>query len=267
MKISKLLALFGVLILLLTSPAYVSAAPPDNAGKGPLDKTVFVHYPRPEPARPAKPGPGGTGTLSSDYKYSGVHWANPAVSYYVNPANSGVDTSITVAAIRASFDTWDNASGALSYTNVGTTALAGGNLDGYNVVSWADISSQYPGAIAVTIVWSYRYNKQIAEVDTLMNIGSGFTWSYTAPDTAHDLSGTATADASRYTDPSNGGVAGTYDIRNIMTHEAGHWLMLGDLYNSTDNELTMYGYGSTGQIKKDTLGYGDELGVERIYGP
>jgi len=51
-----------------------------------------------------------------------------------------------------------------------------------------------------------------------------------------------------------------------MTHEAGHWLMLGDLYNSTDSELTMYGYGSTRELKKDTLGYGDELGVEYIYG-
>lgn len=50
-----------------------------------------------------------------------------------------------------------------------------------------------------------------------------------------------------------------------MTHEAEHWIMLGDLYNSLDSELTMYGYGSTGQTKKDTLGYGDDLGVERVY--
>jgi hypothetical protein len=42
--------------------------------------------------------------------------------------------------------------------------------------------------------------------------------------------------------------------------------MLGDLYNSKDSKLTMYGYGSEGELIKDTLGYGDELGVERVYG-
>jgi len=51
-----------------------------------------------------------------------------------------------------------------------------------------------------------------------------------------------------------------------MTHEAGHLIMLGDLYNSGDAYLTIYGYGSVGEIKKDTLGYGDELGVEHVYG-
>ncbi len=98
-----------------------------------------------------------------------------------------------------------------------------------------------------------------------MNSGSGFTWSYTNPNLTNDLTGVAIATAGRYTDPTNAGVAGTYDIRNIMTHEAGHWVMLGDLYNNSDSELTMYGYGLTGEIKKDTLGYGDELGVESVY--
>ncbi len=52
-----------------------------------------------------------------------------------------------------------------------------------------------------------------------------------------------------------------------MTHEAGHWLMLSDLYNGRDSLLTMYGYGDYGELYKDTLAYGDELGVEKIYKP
>jgi len=98
-----------------------------------------------------------------------------------------------------------------------------------------------------------------------MNSGTGFAWSYTLPSVTHDLTGPATSDPDRYSDPVNLGVANTYDIQNIMTHEAGHWIMLSDLYNNKDSALTMYGYGSKGELKKDTLGYGDELGVERVY--
>ncbi len=134
-----------------------------------------------------------------------------------------------------------------------------------NVISWADISSQYPNAIAITTVWYYTYSKAIAEVDTQMNTGS-MAWSYTPPNIVPaDLSGRAISNASRYADPTNLGTAGTYDIRNIMTHEAGHWIMLGDLYNSRDSKITMYGYGSMQELKKDTLAYGDERGVESVY--
>ncbi len=53
----------------------------------------------------------------------------------------------------------------------------------------------------------------------------------------------------------------------IMTHEAGHWIILGDLYTGKDSYLTKCGYGALGEIEKDTLGYGDELGVEKAYSP
>ena len=266
MKISNYIRLSAALILLVTSVAAMGAAPVENGGKGPLDKTVFVHYPKHEPAKPAKPGPGGTGVLSSSYKYSGVRWGNPSVDYYVN--TSGTTVGRAAEAIQASFEIWGAASSDLKFNYQGATAKeAGGTADETNVVSWADITQDYPHAIAVTFIWSYRYNKQIVEVDTIMNSGSGFVWSYTSPKETQDLSGPAVSDATRYADPDKSGDSGTYDIRNIMTHEAGHWIMLGDLYNSTDSLLTMYGYGSLGEIAKDTLGYGDELGVERAYGP
>jgi hypothetical protein len=89
-----------------------------------------------------------------------------------------------------------------------------------------------------------------------MNNGNGFNWSYTTPIPV----------SVDYSDPSNNSnYAGTYDIRNIMTHEAGHWIMLGDLYNNGDSFLTMYGYGSLGELKKDTLGKGDVIGVRKAY--
>jgi hypothetical protein len=265
--------LLGVLIitaLLVGLMGTVAAASPgNNPGKGPLDKVVFVHYPKGALARHQPGGGNGAvlrGVLSPDYSYSGIHWADPtAIEYWVNTTGSGVSAGTTAAAVEAALATWDNADGPLGYHYQGTTGLQGGALDGYNVVSWTDISAQYPNAIAVTSVWYYRYSRQIAEVDTQMN--NALPWSYTGPGSVPDLSGSAQPVATRYADPSGTGVSGTYDIRDIMTHEAGHWIMLNDLYKGRDSLLTMYGYGSTGEISKDTLGYGDELGVEAVYGP
>jgi hypothetical protein len=269
-KILLAALVIAVLLLGLVGTA-VAASPAGNPGKGPIDKVVFVHYPK---DAPGKPLPGGrdprgvlSGVLSPDYSYSGYRWADPtAVKYWVNPSGSGVNTTTTLTAVQAAFATWDNADGPLGYSYQSTTTLGGGGYNGgVNVVSWANISAQYPNAIAVTFIWIYRYTRQIAEVDTEMN--SALPWSYTAPNVTHDLSTQASANISRYTDPTNSGAPGAYDIRDIMTHEAGHWIMLGDLYSSRDSLLTMYGYGATGEISKDTLGYGDERGVEAVYGP
>jgi hypothetical protein len=260
--------IIGILLTGLVGTA-VAASPEDNPAKVFTNKVVFVHYAKDAPARHQSGGgkPGGTltGVLSADYSYSGIHWADPTdIEYWVNPTGSGVSAGSTVAAIEAAMATWDNASGPLGYDYQGTTDLGAGVADGYNVVSWADISAQYPNAIAVTTVWYYRNGKHIAEVDTVMN--SALPWSYTDPGSTPDLSGAAQPTESRYADPSGSGAANKYDIRDIMTHEAGHWIMLGDLYRSKDSLLTMYGYGSTGEISKDTLGYGDERGVEAVYG-
>ncbi|MCL5960166.1 MAG: hypothetical protein M1358_12790 [Chloroflexi bacterium] len=260
---------FAVLLLLLFAISLSAFAQGDNGqgpDKGPLDKVVFVHYPKGlDPnAKPSKPqGGGGSGVLSPSYKYSGVHWGDPngandqGIPYWINPANSSqVATPDVVIAVEASFQTWQgaNTSGRLSYVDAGTTTSAGAVLDSANTVSWWNISASYPNAIAVTTVWYYRFTKEIAEFDLVFN--DAFRWSYTAP----NVTGGAA-----YADPANGGVANTYDIRDIGTHEAGHTLMLNDLYNSRDNALTMYGYGSTSELKKDTLGYGDVRGLNAVY--
>jgi hypothetical protein len=262
-----LLAAFVIAVLLMgLVGTAVAASPADSPGKGLTDKVVFVQYAKDAPAKhePGKPGGTLTGVLNPDYKYSGIHWADPTgVEYWLNPTGSDVSSGSTIAAIKAAMATWANASGPLGYDYQGTTTREAGVADGYNVVSWADISDKYPNAIAVTTIWYYR-NHHIAEVDTVMN--SDLPWSYTDPGSLPDLSGAAQPVASRYTEPSGSGDPNAYDIQDIMTHEAGHWIMLGDLYNSKDSSLTMYGYGSKGEISKDTLAYGDERGVEAVYG-
>ena len=217
-----------------------------------IDKVVFVHYPQPQGngayRSPAK-APAST-DQDTTYKYTGIHWAGlaPNVTYAVNP--SGLSAPVGAGdAIAASFTTWQEAPGDITFTRLGDTGLSGSILDGNNVISWENISADYPNAIAVTVVWYYRGSKAIVEVDTIMN--SVLTWSVNA-----DFTG----------DPDTGlGDTSAYDVQNIMTHEAGHWLMLLDLYQWRTQKLTMYGYGVVGELQKRTLGLGDELGIDRIY--
>lgn len=264
-KITVFLVLCLILSVLISSPIF-AANINGKADKEPVDKIVFVHYPKHESVRPSPGGgPSLTGVLCPDYKYSGIRWAGNEVTYYVND-NSGIAGG-AADAIKASMDTWDIAAGtALDFNYAGSiSAAAGGNSDGKNVISWADITQQFPNAIAVTSIWYTRGSRLITEVDTQMNSGSGFEWSVNDPGVLYDLSSPATADSSRYADPQTQMFV-DYDVQNIMTHEAGHWLMLNDLYKIKDSKLTMYGYGDVGEISKDSLGYGDELGLEAAYG-
>jgi hypothetical protein len=257
MKQNWLVSLFIIIALLLVSVPLMGAAPVDNQGKGPLDKIVFVHYPKHETGKPGTGGVTLTGVLCPDFKYSGIRWLSMPVTYYVNaPDATALD------GIVDSFAAWNAASTKINFYYAGATDTQGNIKDSFNVISWGQV--EYTNAIAVTYIWYYRNNKQIYEVDTVMN--SDLPWSYTDVGSPANLSGAATPDASRYADPSGSGTSGTYDIRDIMTHEAGHWILLSDLYNGRDSLLTMYGYGSTGEISKDTLAYGDELGVEKAYG-
>ncbi len=51
------------------------------------------------------------------------------------------------------------------------------------------------------------------------------------------------------------------DLGNVATHEIGHLLGLGDLKSSTEAELTMYGQGELGEVKKRTLECDDKNGI------
>jgi len=249
--VKKILILTLALVLLLGMAAPVMAAKPVPE---PIDKVVFIHYPQGSVAywSPAK-APAPT-DQDETYKYHGVHWSTEPVSYYDADGNLLWSTTWPVQyyvnavvdriqAINDSFKTWeDERNSNMLFAYVGITT-SGDALDGKNVVSWQNISDTYPRAIAVTSIWSYRFSKVIIDVDTVMNSGDGFNWSV-----------------------NTGGDPDAYDVQNIMTNEAGHWLMLGDLYSRKTQELTMFGFGTPGEIKKRTLGVGDELGIQAIYG-
>jgi len=236
--------LIGVVVLALSG---VATAIPNKAA-GEIDKVVFIHYPQGNvPYWSPVKAPAPTDQDPS-YKYTGIHWATPYAGYWIN--SSGVPGGAGGAVI-SSFQTWeDEPNSLMDFEYLGTTTSTGSNLDGKNVVSWQDITSQYPGAIAVTVVQYYRGIKEIVDVDTVMNSGYGFDWSVNS---CTDV---------KCETPAN---VNSYDVQNIMTHEVGHWLMLLDLYQWKTQKLTMYGYGTKGELQKRTLGLGDELGIDRIY--
>ncbi|MEM1986552.1 MAG: hypothetical protein QXG36_09625 [Nitrososphaeria archaeon] len=169
-----------------------------------------------------------------EYKLLPFHWHSTA-KFWVNPSNKyGFSTSAVVAAITASANAWDSETSATVFSYQGTTSRSAGRRDNYNVIAWGRYRS---GVIAVTFIW--YSGSQILETDTLLN--NLYKWSLS-------------------------GEAGKMDVQNIMTHEFGHWCGLDDLYNDKDYWLTMYGYASYGEIYKRTLGLGDILGLQAVYG-
>lgn len=227
------LALAVALVMIFIGPGYggPTQIPADRIVRG-----AFIDYVNGR-------GPAGTGENNTTFKYKGIHWANPEVHYEVNATGSGLATSTATGAVDSGFSSWQNEYNDLSrldtsnitYVDDGSTTGTGPVLDGHNTVSWAP---QQSGVLAATYYWYDRKTKDLIEFD--MVFSTGVSWSTTGDSTK-------------------------YDVWDITTHEAGHTLQLGDLYSPRTSELTMYGIGAPGETKKQTLGLGDMLGVEKIY--
>ena len=247
MKKRKFLTTLMVVLFSFTSLIYLIKVTPAYSRNSEIERRVFVHYPKIKGGKvPLTPT-----DQVTDYKYTRIHWlgTNPRVTYYVNPQNNkGVNVATAEVAIDSAFATWDSADTSgndLTFIDGGITTkniTVNPSMDFSNTVSWEPLGSTYPSAIAVTYFWYYRTTKELVEVDTLLN--EDLPWSVNPYGTVGFSS---------------------FDVQNITTHEVGHWLVLGDLYKWRDSELTMYGYASMGETKKDTLGTGDILGINRIY--
>ena len=114
-------------------------------------------------------------------------------------------------------------------------------FDGKNIIAWGRASS---GTLAVTYTWYYQSTGLVAENDTIFN--NRYPWFWNA------VNNTCTDSKS-------------YDAQDILTHEIGHWMGLNDTYTNDYINNTMFGYGSKGEVKKNTLTTGDTQGVQAIY--
>jgi hypothetical protein len=185
------------------------------------------------------------------YDLLGYKWFSSPVKYTINPSTPvkkyALNRDAVVNAVKNSFETWDNQIDQDLYADalISTSAKASlGRPDYKNVVTWGTLSDKR--VIAVTNIWYYTSTGQIVDSDMIFNTyykwgidqdGEGGTYSLTT----------------------------TFDIQNIGTHEAGHVCGLNDIYDSMYSAMTMYGYGSPGEVYKISLAAGDVAGIQAIY--
>jgi hypothetical protein len=182
-------------------------------------------------------------TIVYAYSYSGYKWGVNSVSYHVNNAFSVSFRS----AIIASDLSWDQSGSKFRLSYAGTTTrnpnvFSGYSYDGYNDVGHFNLG--IPGTIAAT--FGRLSGNTILERDTTLN-------------TYYNFSTTG--------DPA------LHDVRNIMTHEFGHWLDLLDLtYEFSPSwcgfagESTMCAYAAPEETNKRSLETDDKDGIKAIYG-
>ena len=248
-----LISLLVVTLLISTSAVGViaKADKPSAPEFKEIEKVVFVHYKAPGkppwaggPKEPKEP------KEAEGYKLfrGGVKWSDAALG--TDGISYAINTSVPAdarAEIIASFEAWDAATSKELFNNdVGTTDASGANLYDGNVVSWTDLGDT--GIIAVTTFWWYTGTKELAAFD--MEFNTQFPWGIDPDGETED----------GYV------LEGAMDIRNIATHEAGHTLVLDDLYQSQYSEMTMYGYSTEGEVKAISLEPGDIAGLQALYG-
>lgn len=238
----KKLVLVGIIAAMLIVPVVLALGIPANdKAKAPdLEKIEFIHYKKdfakPEAAKAPKP--------PSCYKFltpTKIKWTVLPVKYVINPTNSqGLAETFVTSTVSISAETWDATTGKELMNNaytIDSTAKYG--VQNYkNAITFGN----YPtaGVIAVTTVWYNPATKAVVEFDIMFD--TDWTW------------GDATVDTT------------VMDLQNIATHELGHGVGLGDVYDSVCSYVTMYGYSNYGETQKRTLETPDITGLQTLYG-
>ena len=195
----------------------------------------------------AKPGGAKPGTTACyTYLAKGAKWKS-LEPWVTNPTNTrSLDPTIVFSLLSEGVAKWESAAVAnilgSGATTTATLVADTSAPDNQNEVYFADITDS--NAIAVTIVWGIFggpiSGRQLVE------------WDQVYDDVTFDWSAEAV------------GVAGKMDFDNIATHELGHSVGMGDLYNTCVDE-TMYGYSNYAETKKRDLNGGDISGVNGLY--
>lgn len=216
---------------------------------------VFVHQPNNGyHGGGGKPTPTPAPTTCSDDNSTSVvnpaGWQLPTGNWTYRLNLSSVPSSnIDLQTITsAAFGEWENAVSSSTskpiFQHGDPTTVDKSAYDGQNVIAWGRTQGT---ALAVTYVRYDTSTNEVVDVDTIMN--KKFAWSWTPYNTATNYCGQQNS----------------YDAQDILTHELGHWMGLDDEYDASYANNTMYGYGATDEIKKDTLTTGDISGVNSIY--
>ena len=190
--------------------------------------------------------------------FNGKKWFSLPLSYSVNLEDASDDGNF-LEAVKAGIQTWEddlNSSFDAEFLGetgkISSTAQPRAKMDGSNVIDWGSTKHFGGTVIAVVVFFYFTSTGEMVEAD--MRFNKNLSWS-------------SNGGPGAISDPDNTtGLSGFFDVQNIATHEGGHYVSgLKDLKDDTERELTMYGFGSTGEVKKRTLGLGDQLSIATAY--
>jgi len=239
----------GVLLifsgLMVISPAI--AAPNENANSGSpeIERTIFI-----DRFLPVHDGPGSSGdetpcdVTSNKFRTisGGIKWLDFPVLYFVDGAGSGVGSA--EAAVVRSFDVWDaeNHGGGAS-NNFFDRTFTESEAD--ITVKWESIDGD-SGTLGYAIPTYIPSLKQIIFVEIVLDADDDWNV-YGAIECGDRLSG--------------------FDIEDVTVHEIGHAIGFDHVKGKGDVFNTEYTYIIfDGETHKRTLGLGDQIGIETLYG-
>lgn len=221
--------------------AWVSSIEKNNIDKGNnVDRIDFILYKSDSTTIKSNAATSAKQTSPSCYALSGQKLQTIPIKYVINPVNpQGLSDSFFVSAVFASANAWDAAtSKALfkGYTVDNSAQFA--VRDNKNSISFKSLPGS--GIIGGTTAWFDPTNHYILEFDTFLNSDYNF------------------GDATK--------TSNVMDVQDIVTHELGHALGLGDIYEPSCYAVTMFGSSSIGETAKRTLEKADITGLQKIYG-
>jgi hypothetical protein len=205
----------------------------DEARPSWVDLRVFIHRPRQVKPRNLGTCVPSTNPNVNDFDLAPWHLSGPIVwslnRSTVPPSVSGSVDSV----LNESASTWFNG----VFSQGPDTRAKRARLDNVNAIMWKKLERS---TVGVTFVWFSNLTGEVVEVDMVFN--KRHPWAV-FPDSPECQSSPV-----------------AYDLKNVATHEFGHWVGLEDLFDDADRDLTMYGFSAGGEVKKRTLGTGDISG-------
>ena len=175
------------------------------------------------------------------YLNNGIAWTETAVKWRLNAATlpPRTDTKRALAALKQAHNVWEQPlTGCDGAVAPGIDFSFGGMSDatvGYDGINTIDFGPLEEEALAMS--YTYFLGTEIVEVDLRLN--ESYLWT------------------------ARSGVTNRYHIGNVVAHEVGHQIGLGDLAEP-HGSLTMFGLLKQGETKNLTLGRGDLQGAHAV---
>jgi hypothetical protein len=249
-----------------TPPLSADLRTPTPANTSPSPDATPLPSTQPSPGRTPKPGHKPTPTPApteqptenppladtpecrdNTYVLTGNHWSTPLEWYFDEGSTPPqYDPAQVLSAIQAGFDNVtgarndcglpDQVNAEATYMGTTNSPSCGDQADGENVVGF---DALHGDLLALTCPWSYS-DGEFAEVDIVLDNATPWALS---------------KDCSFQ-----------YYLEAVVTHEVGHAFGLDHVRQRKHAALTMSPRGGLCDASDETLGLGDILGLEQLYG-